>query len=192
MEGDEAQVAEFGPPGGSIFDNLEGKDGPPMMRMLVIQGLFEALSKQGWASLKVKMVLIIVVSFSFIAGDFRQFMKQRGDNIYTQIGLTRAATFEDIEYAMAQYEACVNFEPECEDKKKKGKIYKMNVDTLNDIFFVLKNSKTRSIYDKTEQFVTKKNLKKAPTDGMRYFDAFAELKNYAIFVILTLMLVQKH
>jgi len=93
-------------------------------------------------------------------------MTQRGENIYAQIGLTRAATYEDIENTMNQYQACMNFEPECEDKKKRGKIYKIDQAVLNDIFYVLKNSKTRQIYDKTERFVNKKNLKKAPTDGM--------------------------
>ena len=86
----------------------------------------------------------------------------------------------------------MNFEPECEDKKKRGKIYKIDQAVLNDIFYVLKNSKTRQIYDKTERFVNKKNLKKAPTDGMQYFEAFGELKNYAMFVILSLMLIQQH
>ena len=84
----------------------------------------------------------------------------------------------------------MNFEPECVDKKKRGRIYRLETATLNDIFFVLKNSKTRQIYDKTELFINQKNLKKAPTEGMRYFDAFGELKHYAIFVLLTLMIVQ--
>mmetsp|Transcript_18244 Transcript_18244/g.24376 ORF Transcript_18244/g.24376 Transcript_18244/m.24376 type:complete len:140 (+) Transcript_18244:446-865(+) len=48
------------------------------------------------------------------------------------------------------------------------------------------------MYDKGEIFVKQKQVKKAPTDGVRYFEAFGELKNFGIFIILTLLLVQQH
>ena len=65
---------DFTPPGGSIFDDLSGRDGPPMMRMIFIQGLIELATKAKFASFKVKLFIIVAFSAGFIAGDFRQFM----------------------------------------------------------------------------------------------------------------------
>ena len=39
-------VNEFLPPGGSIFEGLSGRDGPPMMRLILIQMAYEGLGKK--------------------------------------------------------------------------------------------------------------------------------------------------
>ena len=79
--------------------------------------------------------------------------------------MSRNADSVEIAEAKAQYEACVEFEPECQDPKKKGKIYKLQYDTVKAIFEVLEIPARREVYDKTEMFITRKNAKKAPTEG---------------------------
>ena len=142
-------------------------------------------------------------------------MKQRGDNIYLKVGLERGSSIEDIDNAQMQYVYCLNMEPECTDPKMKGQIYKLSEDEVRETFFVLKkdnlihmqrvfekiqecfeilqanwDENLREIYDKSETFIRQKQLKKTPSDGMRYFDAFSELKHYAMFVIISFMLIE--
>jgi len=117
-------------------------------------------------------------------------MKQRGDNIYLKVGLERGSSIEDIDNAQMQYVYCLNMEPECTDPKMKGQIYKLSEDEVRETFFVLKKDNLREIYDKSETFIRQKQLKKTPSDGMRYFDAFSELKHYAMFVIISFMLIE--
>ena len=47
MEPPQGPDPELLPPGGSVFDTLSGRDGPPMMRLIFIQGAFEMASKAG-------------------------------------------------------------------------------------------------------------------------------------------------
>ena len=63
---------------------------------------------------------------------------------------------------------------------------------MKAIFEVLEIPARREVYDKTEMFITRKNAKKAPTEGQRYMSAFAEVQSYTIFIIMTLMLVEQH
>ena len=103
MEAPPDNTAMFEPPGGSIFDSLTGKDGPPMARMIVIQGVCEMAGRAKMLNQKMKMGLVLLISLAFIAGDFKQFMQQRGANIYSKVGLHRASTLEEIDYALEQY-----------------------------------------------------------------------------------------
>lgn len=146
----------FAPPGGSIFATLTGKDGPPMARMIIIQAVCEMAGKAKMLGPKLKILIVLMISLGFIGNEFKQFVQQRGPNIYKQIGLERSATLEEIQEAQAQYEACLAFEPECKDKKKRGRIYRTEEETVREIFYVLKKGNLREIYDKTEQFVRQK------------------------------------
>ena len=49
----------------------------------------------------------------------------------------RDADNVEIAEALAQYNACMEFEPECKDSKKRGRIYKLSPDTVKEIFEVL-------------------------------------------------------
>ena len=182
----------FAPPGGSVFDSVTGGDGPPMMRMILTQGVFEMASKNGKLRPAAKVIILCLVSFYFIFGDFKRFRTERGENIYSQVGLTRQVTPDIILEEYNQYIACENFDPECRDKKKSGKIHKLDKELVEDIFYALKNPTLREQYDKSETFIRKKTLKKAPTEGQRYMTAFGEINNYVVFIFLTTMLVQDH
>ena len=83
MEAPPDTINLFEPPGGSIFDTLAGKDGPPMARMIIIQGVCEMASKAKMLGPRVKMGIVMLISLGFIVGDFRAFMGQRGANIYS-------------------------------------------------------------------------------------------------------------
>ena len=138
------------------------------------------------------MLVVLLVSFMFIFGDLKNFIGQRTPNIYAQVGLTREADYGMIDETQEQYNSCMEFEPECIDKSRKGSIYKLSPDDVKDIFTVLKNPARREVYDKTEIFIRTKHAKKVPTEGQRYMSAFAETSSYTIFIFMTLMLVQQH
>ena len=161
-----------------------------MMRMFMIQGAFEAIGKFRRCTNRGKMLIILVVSFTFIIGDMKQFAAQRTPNIYTQVGLTRDASTVQIDEALTMYNACQEFEPECNDKSRKGAIYKLDPDTVKEIFEVLQIPARREVYDKTEMFIKRKNARSVPTEGQRYMSAFGEVGSFTIFIVMTLMLVQ--
>ena len=189
MEDPSQAVNVFLPPIGSVFDTCSGRDGPPMMRMFIIQGAFESVKNFKRCTNKGKMLIVLIVSMCFIMGDMKNFISQRSPNIYAQIGVTREADFGEIDQKQFLYNACIEFEPECDDKGKKGPIYKLNPQDVKDIFTVLKNPARREVYDKTEMFIRTRDAKKMPTEGARYMSAFGETSSYSIFVIMTLMLV---
>ena len=74
-----------------------------MMRMFMIQGAIEFASKSGKLTTRGKVVIVLLISSFFIGGDMMSFTNSRGDNIYKQVGLTRAATQDQIEHAWQQY-----------------------------------------------------------------------------------------
>ena len=81
------------PPGGSVFQTMhEEEKGPPMMRMVVLQGCFAVAGKLKVLNKKSKMFLIILVVLGFMVKDVGNFLKLRRPNVYEQIGLTRAAS----------------------------------------------------------------------------------------------------
>lgn len=90
------------------------------------------------------------------------------------------------------YRACLEFEPECDDPKKLGKIWKLEKQVVGEILYALKKPNLRAIYDKTEDFIRHKTLKKAPTEGQQYMSAFGEVAHFSIFILMTLMLVEQH
>ena len=63
-----------------------------MMRLFMIQGAMEMASKTGKLTTKGKLAIVLIISFFFISGDMMTFTRERGDNIYKQVGLTRAAS----------------------------------------------------------------------------------------------------
>lgn len=65
---------DFLPPNGSVFDTLSGKDGPPMMRMMMIQMAFEGIRKQRKCTNKGRILIVCFISFFFIFGDFKQYI----------------------------------------------------------------------------------------------------------------------
>ena len=63
----------FVPPSGSVFDTLTGKDGPPMMRMMMIQMSFEAVKKFRRCTNRGRMLIVLIISLTFIIGDMKQY-----------------------------------------------------------------------------------------------------------------------
>ena len=90
------------------------------------------------------------------------------------------------------YDECMNYEPTCLDVKRVSDIFKMPKEEIDEIRYVLSNPLHREMYDKSETFVRKKTVKKAPTEGARYMDAYKELGSFVIFMVLTFMIVQQH
>ena len=68
-----AEEPSFTPPTGSVFDTLTGKDGPPMMRMMMIQMSFEAIKKFRRCTNKGRILIVLMISFTFIIGDMKQY-----------------------------------------------------------------------------------------------------------------------
>ena len=66
--------ADFSPPGGSVFDTLTGKEGPPMMRMFMIQMSFEAIRKLRRCTSKGRILIVLLISSFFIIGDMKQYI----------------------------------------------------------------------------------------------------------------------
>lgn len=52
------------------MDGLSGRDGPPMMRMFIIQGAFEFLSKIGRLGQRGKIITVLMISLGFMVNDF--------------------------------------------------------------------------------------------------------------------------
>ena len=74
--------------------------------------------------------------------------------------------------AADQYIACLDYDSRCKDKTMKARIFKLDKDVVDEIFYVMKNPQLREIYDKQEIFIRKKTLKHKPTEGARYLSAF--------------------
>lgn len=71
------------PPGGSVYNDLKDVEkGPPMLRMIVLQGIFAIAGKVKIAGPKVKILIILLVSLFFTFRDLTHFMKFRRPNIY--------------------------------------------------------------------------------------------------------------
>lgn len=98
----------------------------------------------------------------------------------------------DIDMVETNYKACLEFEPECTDMKREGKIFKLEQKVVEEIFNVLKKPNYRALYDKSEEFVRMKTAKKAPTEGQQYMSAFGEVAHFSIFILMTLVLVEQH
>ncbi len=71
----EEPVSALMPPGGSVFDTLSGKEGPPMLRMMMIQGSFELINKIGRLNNRGKIAVVLLISLGFIVNDFNKFMR---------------------------------------------------------------------------------------------------------------------
>ena len=71
----------------------------------------------------------------------------------------------------------------------KARIFKLDKDIVDEIFYVMKNPQLREIYDKSEIFIRKKTLKHKPTEGARYLSAFQEVSSFLMFIVLSLVLI---
>jgi len=76
-------MVDMNPPAGSVFAALSGREGPPLMRMMFIQGAFEMAQKTGKLRMKGKMIIVLGISLIFIIGDLVKFGRERGENIYS-------------------------------------------------------------------------------------------------------------
>jgi len=182
------------PPGASVFARMaEQEGGPPMMRMLILQGLFWVLGKFKIATNKVKVVVILAVVCIFIMKDFDNFFKTRNPNVYEQIGLKRSATVFEIENALQQYDLCMDGAEGCLDIDMAGPIFKLNQTDIQDIAYVLQKEKLRELYDKTELFIRKKyDPARVPSEGSRFFKAIGEISSYAMYIIIMFLFVENH
>ena len=72
----------------------------------------------------------------------------------------------------------------------KARIFKLDKDIVDEIFYVMKNPQLREIYDKSELFIRKKTLKHKPTEGARYLSAFQEVSSFLMFIVLSLVLIK--
>ena len=72
----------------------------------------------------------------------------------------------------------------------KARIFKLDPEIVEDIFYVMKNPQLREIYDKQEIFIRKKTLKHKPTEGARYLSAFQEVSSFLMFIVLSLVLIK--
>jgi hypothetical protein len=81
------------PPNGSVFSVLhDSQQGPPMMRMMVLQAAFAIAGRLKVLDRRGKIVLIVIVSLSFMFWDLAKFLNMRQPNVYDQIGLDRSAS----------------------------------------------------------------------------------------------------
>ena len=66
------------PPLGSVFENVAGnQDGPPMMRIIIMQMAFGALSKASKVTKMKKVGVIIFISLGLMSRDLSNFFKSR-------------------------------------------------------------------------------------------------------------------
>ena len=72
------------PPLGSVFETVSGShDGsPPMMRMMIMQGVFGLLSKAGKLKRPAKVMIIVAICTALMIRDLSNFFKSRSTNIY--------------------------------------------------------------------------------------------------------------
>lgn len=80
---DEEPTVNMMPPGGSVFDEISGREGPPLMRLFMIQGGFELANRVCKVGTKGKIIIVLVISVLFIAGDLIKFSQERAENIYS-------------------------------------------------------------------------------------------------------------
>lgn len=154
------------PPLGSVFESVSGSDGPPMMRLIIMQMVFGALSKAGKLKKMIKVMIIVFISSALMMRDLSNFFKSRGTNIYEQIGLTRQATIYQLEDVFEQYELCKGYDDDCKDIDMTSPIYALNATQVADIKYVVTNPPLKELYDKTETFIRKKGRSKyTPTEG---------------------------
>ena len=77
------------PPSGPVID--ADMSGPPMLRMIVMQMAFGAITNMGGAPKWIKTLVIIIICAGFTYRDFDTFMTHRNPNLYESIGTYRGA-----------------------------------------------------------------------------------------------------
>lgn len=87
---------------------------------------------------------------------------------------------------------CIDFEPECDDKKMEGHIYKLDEKHVEDIRYVLLRRSNREVYDKSEHFVRKNSKADMPSQGTEYMAAFGQISSFSMFVFIMFFFVEKH
>ena len=77
------------PPHGSVFDGMDLKGGPPMMRLIILQMAFAFISSIKEVRPKFKAAMIGLVCAFFFYTDMKSFMDQRHPNLYNIVGFDR-------------------------------------------------------------------------------------------------------
>ena len=145
------------PPLGSVFENVSGSsEGPPMMRMFLMQAAFAALAKAGRLTRRAKVLVIAFICSCLVARDLANFFKARGTTIYEQIGVPRQASIYQFEEAFSQYKLCIDYDDECKDTAMTSPIYKLDAEQVEEIKYVVSDPALKELYDKTETFIRKK------------------------------------
>lgn len=70
---DEEPQVNMIPPNGSVFDEISGREGPPLMRLFLIQGGFELANRICKVGNKGKIIIVLIISVLFISGDLIKF-----------------------------------------------------------------------------------------------------------------------
>jgi hypothetical protein len=84
------------PPHGSVFDDLDLKSGPPMLRMIILQIAFAFVSKLTMFKPRTKALMIGMVCAFFLYTDMTAFMEKRNPNLYNLVGFERNSDIDFI------------------------------------------------------------------------------------------------
>ena len=146
------------PPHGSVFDDLQLKSGPPMLRMICLQMAFAFVSKLNGFSQKFKAILIGCVCAYFLFSDLNSFLDQRNPNLFTLLGVNRSSDSAFIDerlnaaklcYLEPSEETCSSFNYDVSNRLNNTEIEQIR-------FAFVKKPQFRELYDKTEIFMRPK------------------------------------
>lgn len=113
------------PPHGSVFDDISGSAGPPMVRMIMLQIAFSFIAGLKMFTPKTKAILIGCFCAFLAYYDMSTFIQNRNHNLYNILGIDRLSTPEFIDERLgmakicdseATEEACSSFMPEVKNR----------------------------------------------------------------------------
>ena len=94
------------PPHGSVFDEVDIKSGPPMLRMIMLQMAFAFVTSFKGATPRIKACGIGLVCAFFLYTDMNTFMDKRQPNLYELVGFDRNSNAEFIEDRLELAKIC--------------------------------------------------------------------------------------
>jgi hypothetical protein len=96
------------PPGGSAMADFELKSGPPMLRMLICQFIFQTITSSLPVKKSIKAILIGLVSTFLCWHDLGTFLSKPQSNLYGMIGIDRHSSNDFINERLDLAIDCLN------------------------------------------------------------------------------------
>lgn len=162
--------------------DFELKSGPPMLRMLICQFVFQTIQNSLPVRKSIKGFLIGLVCTYLCFHDLKSFLAKPQANLYGMVGIDRQSNDTFINERLDLAISCLRSDSQnsteslCETfnwrEEQKARLNKSEIEQIR--YVLVKNPKLRELYDKTEIFIRYEFEKTQlnPSQGERYLMTF--------------------